>query len=267
MRSLRIIRAFALNTFRETVRDRVLYAIIVFAFLATLSGLVFSSLSADQDIRVLEDLGLATITIFGGVIAVFIGTTLVFKEIDRRTIFLIVTKPISRWEFITGKFLGLSLCVLVTNFAMGLFFLLIIYMQTGNFDSAPAMFASLSMIYVELVLVIAMATFFSTFCTPLMSMLFTLGLWTVGHLSFSFEMLKKLAQTPEHYSKATQIFADVLYYVMPDLARLTVIRGDFMDGHFDSSGNLLANIVIYIVAYAVCLLSLASFIAEKKEFN
>jgi len=266
MRSINVIKAIALNTFRETVRDRVLYAIVIFALLATLAGVIFGQLSADQDLRILEDLGLSVITLFGGVIAVFIGTTLVFKEIDRRTIFLIVTKPIARWEFVTGKFFGLALCVLVTNFAMGLFFLGVIWFQTANFNSALPLFYALSLVYVELVLVIAMATFFSTFCTPLMSMIFTTGLWTVGHLSFSFDMLKELARDPKHLSKSTEILAIVLQNTMPDLAKLTVIRSNFMDNVFVPNSAILY-LILYIAAYVVFLLTLSSMIAERREFS
>ncbi len=264
MRSIKVIKAIALNTFRETVRDRVLYAIVIFALLATLAGVIFGQLSADQDLRILEDLGLSVITLFGGVIAVFVGTTLVFKEIDRRTIFLIVTKPIARWEFVTGKFFGLALCVLVTNFAMGLFFLGVIWMQTANLNAALPLFYALSLVYVELVLVIAMATFFSTFCTPLMSMIFTSGLWTVGHLSFSFDMLRKLGH--EHGSKSTEILAMALHNTMPDLAKLTVIRSNFMDNVY-VSGEVIGYLILYIAAYVVLLLTLSTLIAERREFS
>ncbi len=266
MKSLNIVKAIALNTFRETVRDRVLYAIVIFALLATLAGMVFGSLSADQDIRVLEDLGLGTITIFGGVIAIFVGTTLVFKEIDKKTIYLIVTKPIERWQFVTGKFLGLSLCLFVTNFGMGLFFLLVVAFQTGNFEAAYPLFASLAFVYLEILLVIALATFFSTFCTPLMSLIFTSGLWLVGHLSFSFEMLRKMAEDPQHSSPGVALLANFLQYLMPDLARLTSIRSNFMDGRVLIPDILLATIV-YIAAYVVLLLALSTVIAERREFN
>lgn len=266
MKSLNIVKAIALNTFRETVRDRILYAIVVFALLATLAGMVFGSLSADQDVRILEDLGLVTITIFGGVIAVFVGTTLVFKEIDKKTIYLIVTKPIDRWQFITGKFLGLSLSVLVTNFAMGFFFMLVVALQMGNFAAAYPMFCALSLIYVELVMVIALATFFSTFCTPLMSMIFTCGLWLVGHMSYSFELLKRLAEDPNKPSPATAALAGFLQYVMPDLARLTELRSNFMDGQvvFD---HVIVVTMVYIAAYVIVLLALSTAIAERREFN
>lgn len=260
-RSLNAVKAVALNTFRETVRDRVLYAIVVFALLATLAGLVFGSLSVDQDIRVLIDLGLFTITIFGGIISIFVGTNLVFKEIDRRTIFLIVTKPINRWEFITGKFFGLALCVLVTNFAMGLFLIGIAAFQTGTLLIAPPILLALCLIYLELVLVIAIAILFSTFATPLMSMVFSLSLWICGHLTNSLLLLGKMST-----DRMVQMMSEAIYYCMPDLASLTVMRGDLMDGREPQAG-LLSMIVAYVLAYCIFLLTLSTIIAEKKEFN
>lgn len=273
MRSLHVIQAIALNTFRETVRDRVLYAILIFAVLATLAGLVFGALSVQQESRVLEDLGLATISLFGGVIAVFIGTTLVFKEIDRRTIFLIVTKPINRWEFVTGKFLGVALCCLITNFAMGVFFWLLICFQTHQFVEKLIPIASaLSLVYVELLLVIALGTFFSTFCTPLMGLLFTLGFWIVGHMSFSFQMMKRLAI--ENGNIAVAYLSDFLRSVMPDLALLTILRGEYLDGNFGSFANgqfgtiaTTTNIIVYVIAYVVVLVCLSTMIASRREFN
>jgi Cu-processing system permease protein len=261
LRSLAALKAIALNTFRETVRDRVLYAILVFALVATLAGLVFGSLSVDQDIRVLEDLGLFTITIFGGIISVFIGTNLVFKEIDRRTIFLIVTKPINRWEFVAGKFLGLALCIFVTNFAMGLFLIGITSFQMGSFDHAGPIMLALVFIYAEMLLVIAMATFFSTFATPLMSMVFTISLWICGHLSNSLLSLGKLST-----QASVQIITQAIYYTIPDLASLTLLRSKLVDGGAVPS-SLLGIIVIYIIAYCILLIAGASLIAERKEFN
>lgn len=260
-RSLAALKAIALNTFRETVRDRVLYAILVFALVATLAGLVFGSLSVDQDIRVLEDLGLFTITIFGGIISVFIGTNLVFKEIDRRTIFLIVTKPINRWEFVAGKFLGLALCIFVTNFAMGLFLIGITSLQMGSLSHAGPIMLALAFIYAEMLLVIALATFFSTFATPLMSMVFTISLWICGHLSSSLLSLGKLST-----QASVQMITQAIYYTIPDLASLTLLRSKLVDGGAIAS-SLLGTIVVYIVAYCILLIAGASLIAERKEFN
>lgn len=260
-RSLGTLKAIALNTFRETVRDRVLYAIVVFALVATLAGLVFGSLSVDQDVRVLEDLGLFTITIFGGIISVFIGTNLVFKEIDRKTIFLIVTKPINRWEFVAGKFLGLALCVLVTNFSMGLFLIGITSLQMGSMAHAMPILLALLFIYAEMLLVIGLATFFSTFATPLMSMVFTISLWVCGHLSNSLLSLGKLST-----QTSVQVITQIIYYTIPDLASLTLLRSQLVDGGAVAT-SLLGSIVLYIIAYCVLLIAGASLIAERKEFN
>lgn len=261
LRSASALKAIAWNTFRETVRDRVLYAIVFFALLATLAGLVFGSLSVDQDIRVLEDLGLFTITIFGGIISVFVGTNLVFKEIDRRTIFLIVTKPINRWEFIAGKFLGLALCIFVTNFAMGAFLIGLTSLQMGSLAHAPSILIALAFIYAEMLLVIGLATFFSTFATPLMSMVFTISLWVCGHLSHSLLSLGKLST-----QASVQIMTQAVYYTIPDLASLTLLRSELVDGRMMPT-SLLGSIVVYIIAYCILLIGLASLIAERKEFN
>ncbi len=278
MRSFGAVSAIALNTFRETVRDRVLYAIVFFALVATLAGLVLGTLSVEQDVRILEDLGLFTITAFGGIIAIFIGTNLVFKEIDRRTIFLIFTKPIKRWEFVTGKFLGLALCILVVCFAMGLFLIAIVCWQTlQTADPSvswtttltntlipsliPRLLTSLVLMYVELVLVIALATFFSTFSTPLMSMLFTFGLWICGHMTDSLKALGELSTSP-----VVKVVTNGLYNALPDLALLTRIRGEALDG-----GNfpidLVSGIGAYVLLYTVLLLSFATVIAERREFQ
>lgn len=261
MRSPAAISAIALNTFRETVRDRVLYAIVFFALLATLAGLVFGTLSVEQDVRILEDLGLFTITAFGGLISIFIGTNLVFKEIDRRTIFLIFTKPIKRWEFITGKFLGLALCIFVVTLGMGAFLTAVALLQNGfDYSLVPRMLSALGLIYVELVLVIALATFFSTFCTPLMSMLFTIGLWLCGHLSTSLKTLGAMA------SPAVKVIMETLAACLPDLATLTQIRGEALDGrHF--SADIVSSIAAYVLLYTVLLLSFATVIADRREFQ
>ena len=261
LRSISAVKAIALNTFKETVRDRILYAIVVFALVATLAGLVFGSLSVDQDIRVLEDLGLFTITVFGGIISVFVGTNLVFKEIDRRTIFLIVTKPIEKWEFIAGKYLGLALCIMVTNFAMGLFLIGLTSLQMGSLAHALPLFLSLVFIYAEMLLVIALATFFSTFATPLMSMVFTMSLWICGHLSNSLLSLGKLST-----QASVQLMTQIIFYCIPDLATLTLWRSELVDGR-QFPAPLIASIVVYIIAYCILLVGAASLIAERKEFN
>lgn len=255
--------AIAINTFRETVRDRVLYAFVFFALFVTLAGILLGSLSISQNVRVLEDIGMFTISIIGGVIAIFVGTNLVYKELDKRTIYLIFTKPIARWQFIVGKFLGLALCLLAVTLMMGAFLIATAYFNGER--NLLAMFESLGLLYLELLLVNALATFFSTFATPLMSVIFTLGLWICGHLSQSLLALGNMSTNP----LVKTLFAGI-YHLLPDLAKLTQIRFEILAAskavpHFSSEALIL--IIAYVFAYVVILLSFATAVTERREFS
>lgn len=125
--SLRPVTAIALNTLREILRDKVVYTFFVFALVISLFGLILGSLSVGQDVRMILDLGLFGINTIGGIIAVFAGANLVYKELEKKTCYLIFTKPVSAWQFIAGKYLGLSACLLILVAAMGIFLGLIVY--------------------------------------------------------------------------------------------------------------------------------------------
>jgi ABC-type transport system involved in multi-copper enzyme maturation permease subunit len=260
MKAISPIVAIGINAFRETVRDRVLYAFVVFAFILTLVGILLGSLSIGQDLRILEDLGLATIAFIGGIISIFAGTSLVYKEIERRTIYLIITKPISRWQFIAGKYLGLCLCVMVVTFAMGAFLVGTVYFISPSHVVNPLLWESLALIYLELLFVTAVATFFSTFATPLMSVVFTLGVWFIGHMVQSLRELGHLSTA----GGVAKLF-DAVYWFMPDLARLTSVRADLMYSR-QPEAELLFYLCSYIFAYIILLLSFSTMVAERREF-
>lgn len=260
MKSIAPVVAIAQNAFRETVRDRVLYAFVFFAFILTLAGILLGSISVGQDLRILEDLGLTTIAFIGGIISIFAGTSLVYKEIERKTIYLIITKPISRWQFIAGKYLGLSLCVAVVTFAMGVFLLAVIWASSPVHVVNPLLAESLALIFLELLFITAVATFFSTFATPIMSVVFTLALWLIGHMVQSLKALGHLST-----SSAVARFFDSVYWLLPDLARITQVRADLMYSR-QPDPQLLFYLASYILAYIVLLLSLSTFIAERREF-
>lgn len=253
--------AIAMNAFREAVRDRVLYAFVLFAFVSTAGGLLLGTLSVGQDLRVLEDLGLAVIAFIGGIIGIFIGTSLVYKEIERKTVFLIVTKPISRWQFVLGKYLGLSLCLFVVTLLMGLFLALVVALSTENHVVSPLLAAALLTIYLELLFVTAVATFFSTFATPIMSVVFTLSVWLIGHSGQSLRQLGRLSE-----SESLRHLFDSLYWFMPDLASLTQMRGALMYGRLPDSETVIL-LCAYVLAYALVLLSLATLVTENREFS
>lgn len=254
------IWGITLNTFRETVRDRVLYAFILFAIVLTLAGLLLGNLSVSQNVRVIEDIGLFAISTIGGVIAIFVGTNLVYKELDKRTIYLIFTKPIPRWQFIVGKFAGLSLCILIVTLLMGGFLMGVSALQQEK-NFVP-MLGALGLIYLELLLVIALATFFSTFATPLMSVLFTIGLWVCGHLGQSLKTLAEMSKSP-----TTKPLFDVIYNILPDLSKLTQVRFDLLAQTHQYSTATLGTITAYVIAYIVILLTCATMVTERREFN
>ena len=127
------ILVIALNTFREARRDRILYSLILFALLVIASSLVFSTISAEQYNKIVKDFGLASISIFGVMISIFLGTGLVYKEIEKKTVYNIFSKPVERYQFILGKYLGLAITVLVITASMALIlFLVVLYVELPN---------------------------------------------------------------------------------------------------------------------------------------
>ncbi|MGH9549129.1 MAG: ABC transporter permease [Terriglobales bacterium] len=262
MKHFDAVSAIAVNTFRETVRDRIIYAFILFAFAITIIASLLGSLSVGQDVRILEDIGLTAISLIGGALAVFAGTNLVYKELERRTVYIIFTKPVTGWQFITGKYIGLSLCILMIVTAMGLFLAILLSLtQAQNIaDVLNRICEPLALVYMELLFVIAAATFFSTFASPMMSVLFTLSLWLIGHFSDSFKSLGQLSQSP-----IFQSFTDAVYMLIPDLATLTKTRAVLMYGQHPQT-ELLSFITCYVCGYVLLLLVLASLVTEQREF-
>ena len=261
MTQLAKIYAIALNTFRETVRDRILYSLLVFIVLVMLLAILLGSLSVGQDERVLRDFGLASISFIGGVIAIIAGANLVFKELDRRTVYIIFTKPVTGWQFILGKYLGLSFAVGVMVLGMGLFMIGVLALTNGHsfLVESGRLWAPLALVYLELLFVIALATFFSTFANPVMSVLFTLSLWLIGHFGDSLRELGRISQ-----NESLSMFMNFLYWLLPDLASLTRVRNLLMYGN-QSGNEVISYLSCYVVAYVLILLVLASIVTEQRE--
>jgi ABC-type transport system involved in multi-copper enzyme maturation permease subunit len=179
------VAAVASNTFRETVRERVLYNLVIFAILMTLSGLLLSQLSIRQDEKIIKDVGLASMDVFGNLIAIFIGVGLVGKEIERRSLFPLLAKPLSREELFLGKFLGLSFTLFVNLGVMCLGMLLTLFATSRHAD--PALLKAAYGILLGLLLVVAVALFFSTLTSSTLAALCTFSVprWLVDTLYYS----------------------------------------------------------------------------------
>ncbi len=250
--------AIALTTFREAVRDKILYALLIFA-LAMIAG---SALVADLTIgewdKIIKDLGLASIDLFGLAIAIFVGIGLVYKEIERKTIYTIASKPVARWQFLVGKYLGLATTLGAEVLIMGVALVLQVnLMQAG---AIGPLLPAIWLIFVELLVVTSIAILFSCFTTPLLSALFTVGLTVISRLSAE---LKTLADAGDN--EGFQQFAAVMYRVLPDLATFD-IRTDAAYGR-PVDWEFVGYATGYGAVWVVLLLALATIVFHYRDFK
>ncbi len=253
-----ILKAIALNTFKEAVRNKVFYLLVVLGIVTALSSVIISLLTIGDKIKVLKDVGLAAIEFFCVLIAVFTGINLVYKEIDKKTIYNILSKPISRSSFILGKFLGLSLTLLVALVSMAAIFFFFLLVTTGTFDSR--IFIYFILLYLELLIIISISLVFSSFSTPILSSIFTITLYLIGTVSWTFNLFKQHLVTP--FEKAAGYF---FYYILPNLEKFNIKNEIVLKIDLDS--YLIVNAVVYSVCYTSALLLLAIIIFNKKEFQ
>ena len=180
----RRVRAIALNTFRESIRDRVLYNLILFVLILVTASVFVSDLSLDMESQFTAALGLSAMLVFGALIAIFIGVGLVYKEIDKRTIYSLLSKPVHRHEFIIGKYAGLGLTLLVNTAVMVLATeLALLYVNRRFVPLQMAVLAASFLVFLELALVVAVALMFSSFTTPMLAALFSFAVYVIGQFS------------------------------------------------------------------------------------
>ena len=185
----------AFNTFREAVRDRVLYNLIAFALLLSGAAILVGEISIDIERLVVVNLGLTAVSLFGVVIAIFIGIGLVSKEIDKRTLYTVLSRPVRRWEFVVGKFFGLTGTLVVNTLFMALGVFLALLYVAHRFEKIDAwVLVALYFIVLQFLIVCALALFFSSFSTPLMSAVFTFALFVIGSLAEDLRGFARITQ-------------------------------------------------------------------------
>jgi ABC-type transport system involved in multi-copper enzyme maturation permease subunit len=255
---MRRVWAISLNTFRETVRDKVLYSLLFFAVLMIGGGAILAELAIGEYQKIIKDLGLAAISIFGIAIAVFLGIGLVSKEIERKTIYTIASKPVRRWQFLLGKYLGLALTLLVevAVMAAALAALLVALGAEGLPALAPAVVLAL----VEMLVVTAVALFFGSFTSPMLAALFTIGTVLIGKSTAQLVELVKDQNAPQ--LKALMGF---VYRVVPDLATFDV-RTQAAYGRVPSPESF-GYAVGYGAAWVALLLVATSLIFQRRDFK
>ena len=257
------IWAIALNTFREAVRIRVLYGIVVLLIAANLMSLVLGSMAATDSARVTRDVGLAGISLFGSLTAIFLGVFLLYGEVSRRTIHSIVTKPIERWEFVIGKYLGmvLVLSVLVVAFSIAMFGTLGIQ----GVSITSAIFKAMVLAWFEVLVVAAIAIFFSSFSTPFLSGIFALALWVIGRVTPDIEAAVK------NGSPVIRAVTNVTLYIVPDL-HLFAVSGREIDGAYATvhadfvSWGYVGLSALHGLGWIAGLIALAAVLFSRRDF-
>ncbi|MEC4983571.1 MAG: ABC transporter permease [Oscillatoria sp. PMC 1068.18] len=252
------IWAIATNGFQETIRDRVLYLIGFFALLLAIALRLLPEIAATTENKIFLDLGLAAIALLSAVVAIFVGTGLINKEIEKRTVLVLIPKPISRAEFIIGKHLGLAgvLVVLVTVMTLIYFGLLVWGQITFPLGSIVV---SMVYLFLELILLVAAAIVFGVFTSSLLATLLTFGIYLMGHFSRDLVELGNLSE-----NESIQFFTSGLYLVLPDLSRLN-LRNEAVYGLLPPVPDLLGD-ALYGLVYTVVLLAIAIVIFSRRQF-
>ena len=255
------IAAIARNAFREAVRDRVLYNLVFFVLLLTAAAIFLGELSGGQERKIIVDLGLSAMLLFGVFISIFVGVGLVYKEIERRTIYAIFSKPVSRGEFLFGKYLGLCLTLLVNVVVMGLgVSLALIYVSRGWDPLALTIWPAVMLIYVELMILTGVAMLFSAFSSPALSALLTFFIFIIGHFSSD---LKSLATSMG--TAPARLFFGALYYLLPNLSNFSYITPA---AHGIKPPFALAiTSVVYAVVYIAIVLAASTLVLNRRNFK
>jgi ABC-type transport system involved in multi-copper enzyme maturation permease subunit len=239
------------------MRDRVLYVLLLFGVLSMASGIIIGPLSLGEAPKISKDIGLAAISIFGVLIAVLIGTKLVYEEIEKKTVYLIVPKPLERWQFLLGKYLGLMGLLAVMVLILAAVFELYVFASEGAFHLH--LLKAVMLTYFELAVVTAIAMLFSTFATPVGSGVFTFAMFFVGHVTRDLRALGELSK-----SGAVKTFTSFAYYILPNLSNFN-IRGEVVHG-VPVPWSQIAYAVTYGLIYTMIVLALSMVIFQRRDF-
>ncbi|MCZ8241543.1 MULTISPECIES: ABC transporter permease [Microcystis] len=252
------IWAIAANSFREVIRDRILYFIGFFALLMAFAWRLLPEIAVGTHQKIFLDLGLAAIGLLGVIVAVFVGTGLINQEIDKRTILVLIPKPLSRAEFILGKHLGLSGVLAVMLGVMLVIYLLMLLGMKVSFQALP-LIVSVFYLGLELILIAAVAIAFGVFTSSILATLMTFGVYLMGHISKDLIQLGIISKNPNILAITKNI-----YLILPDLERLN-FRNEAVYGLLPSADVLIAN-ALYSLVYTGLLLGISILIFSRRQF-
>jgi ABC-type transport system involved in multi-copper enzyme maturation permease subunit len=250
----------ASNTFREAVRDRVLYNLIAFALLMSGAAILVGEISIGIERLIVVNLGLTAVSLFGVVIAIFIGIGLVSKEIEKRTLYTVLSRPVQRWEFIVGKFFGLAGTLVVNTFFMAIgVFAALLYVSHGVQRADGWILAALYFIVLQFLMMTAIALLFSSFSTPLLSAVFAFSLFVIGSFAEDLRGFAGMAQGISRW------LATAAAYLLPNLSSLNVISS--VAHQQPVTRQLILSNSLYALVYTGMALCGAVLIFERRNLK
>jgi ABC-type transport system involved in multi-copper enzyme maturation permease subunit len=253
------LTAITLNTFREAIRDRVLYNLILFVLLLVASAPLFGQISIGMERLILVNVGLSSISLFGVIIAIFIGIGLVSKEIEKKTLYTILSRPVRRWEFIVGKYLGLIMTLVVNAALMTAGFYIALMITNGLHKTDSLLLVAIYFTVLQFLIVTALTVLFSTFSSPIFSAIFAFALFVIGTFA---EDLKNFAAISKG---AAKLLASAAAYLMPNFASLNVIAQTAHDQGI--GGHLILLNTLYAMLYSASAVAAAVLIFERRNLK
>ncbi|QQS59194.1 ABC transporter permease subunit [Candidatus Peregrinibacteria bacterium] len=269
---MRTLLALTKNTFRETIRDRILLVIAFFGVILIFASQLLSTISVRQDEKMIVDLGLGMIDVFGMIITIFVGTQLIFREIDKKTIFIILSKPVPRWTFLLSKFFGLGAILFLVTVIMLVVFIGVIAFSTDliiannhfiqlDFVGQLVLISSFSLL--SFLLLLGVVIFFSSFMSPILAAFSSLTIFVIGHITDDIRMFAKFSPY-EDISRGYQIFSDVVYYGFPNFSILN-LKNFILNDIFPTSGELFAA-ATGAVLWITLFVTVGTLLFSRREF-
>ncbi len=256
---IRSVGVIGINTFREVIRDRILYGIVVFALLLIGLSVVLGGLSFTEQAKISADFGFAGIQIAASILSIFVGSTLVAKEIDKQTILTLLARPITRTQFLIGKFYGLILVILTVMSGLAAVLAALLLMLGLAINSL--FFIALYGVVLEALVLVAVTLLFGVISRPAMTVIFASSMFLLGHWVNSLEglmQMKSIANEPIFL--VGRQFAKII----PNLERFNWRSAPVYN--IDVASNDLLYSTLYALGWVIILLSITSFAFRRRDF-
>ena len=255
---MRRVLVIAQLTLREALRKRVFVNLGVFAALMVGVSLLMTGLTIGQHQRIIHTVSLTTLSVVGNLLAIFLGAGLIAQEVERKTLYTIVSRPMRRWVFVLGRSLGLA-AVLAINTIVGALLVQVV-LTMSNWPALPHFGLSLGLIYMEMLVVLGIAVLFSSFSTPTLSATFTLCFWVIGRISVELQELAGLAK-----NEGLAMAMNAAYSVLPNLGRLDPM--DLLIHNQPPPGGHVGMLFVYALFYVAALLTAACWVFERRDLK